>query len=278
MIINHKKYGQLCNRLLYTAHLINCCIETGHTLIDYSLIEYSQYFENVNKNGIFIFKNGGSLVFVKHFLSKLFYRIHSHFPFIPALLQINLIKESAYDINKYFQKIKSKPIWVAEQWGVHVNISLNKNKNIIKEIFIPKEEYLINVNSFISKLELEFDILVGVHLRRGDYKVYENGKYYFTDEQYNTVTIKIQELFPSKTVGFILVSNEKIIQNKFSLPTFIPPNNHLIEDLYILSKCDYIVGPPSSYSSWASFYGNTPLCVIKHIDDDIMLEQFVVFY
>ena len=47
-----------------------------------------------------------------------------------------------------------------------------------------------------------------------------------------------------------------------------------IEDLYALSICDYILGPPSTFSMWASFYGGVPLRFIKHSNDKIFLREF----
>ena len=34
-------------------------------------------------------------------------------------------------------------------------------------------------------------------------------------------------------------------------------------DLYTLSICDCIIGPFSSYSRWASFIGEVPLCFLE---------------
>jgi len=48
---------------------------------------------------------------------------------------------------------------------------------------------------------------------------------------------------------------------------------HFIEDLYTLASCDYIIGPPSTFTMWASFYGRVPLYKIidrnklQEIDD-----------
>jgi len=35
-------------------------------------------------------------------------------------------------------------------------------------------------------------------------------------------------------------------------------------DIYLLSCCDYIVGPYSSFSQWASFVGQVPLHVVDY--------------
>ena len=47
-----------------------------------------------------------------------------------------------------------------------------------------------------------------------------------------------------------------------------------ITDLYALSKCDYIIGPPSSYSQWASFIGDVPLCPLLDSNMDISMDSF----
>jgi hypothetical protein len=36
-----------------------------------------------------------------------------------------------------------------------------------------------------------------------------------------------------------------------------------IEDLYALAACDRLVGPPSTFTQWASFYGRVPLYYIR---------------
>ena len=53
-----------------------------------------------------------------------------------------------------------------------------------------------------------------------------------------------------------------------------------ITDLYALSQCDYLLGPPSTFSQWASFYGNGKLCFVKnrhtvlHMDDFKVVERY----
>ena len=40
-----------------------------------------------------------------------------------------------------------------------------------------------------------------------------------------------------------------------------------VENLYSLSKCDFLVGPPSSYIGWSAFYANKPLLTIEDYDN-----------
>ena len=49
-----------------------------------------------------------------------------------------------------------------------------------------------------------------------------------------------------------------------------------ILDLHTLSLCDRIVGPWSTYSRWASFIGEVPLCFIEERNQDFTDESFSV--
>ena len=44
----------------------------------------------------------------------------------------------------------------------------------------------------------------------------------------------------------------------FVLMDWTPGPGTEIGDLYSLAACDYIIGPPSTYTQWASFYGQVP--------------------
>jgi hypothetical protein len=49
-----------------------------------------------------------------------------------------------------------------------------------------------------------------------------------------------------------------------------------VGDLYALAQCDYIFGPVSTFSQWASFYGNKPLLHLENHEAQVEREQFRV--
>jgi hypothetical protein len=78
-------------------------------------------------------------------------------------------------------------------------------------------------------------------------------------------------------VAFLLCSNEALDLRDFAdLPVRLA-TGHFVEDLYALAACDYVLGPPSSYSMWASFYGQVPLLHIERPEQEIQLTDFQVF-
>src|SRR6185312_2200095 len=103
--------------------------------------------------------------------------------------------------------------------------------------------------------------IVGVHIRKGDYSTFNEGKWFYSNSDYSTFMknlLKLQ-LFKEKKIGFLLCSDEKINEADFIGFNVIKSTGHFIEDLYALSCCDFIMGPTSTYSGWASFYGKKPL-------------------
>ena len=119
--------------------------------------------------------------------------------------------------------------------------------------------------------------MIGVHIRRGDYKRFEGGKWFYTPEQYyeKMKELSALKMFEGKKIAYVICTNEKNI----SFPaegnfTIFNERRHFVEDLYLLSKCDYIMGPPSTFSGWASFYGEVPLYMLKEINTRISDEIF----
>jgi len=73
-------------------------------------------------------------------------------------------------------------------------------------------------------------------------------------------------------------SDEPRRQDEFpGLPVGFGPG-FPVGDLYALAQCDYILGTVSSFSQWASFYGNRPLFQVRDGKDHPELGKFRVSY
>jgi len=83
------------------------------------------------------------------------------------------------------------------------------------------------------------------------------------------------ERFRDKKIAFVICTNEKNISlSSAGNFTVYNEERHFIEDMYLLSRCDHIIGPPSTFSIWASFYGCTPLYMIGELETKITDEIF----
>ncbi|HTF21912.1 MAG TPA: alpha-1,2-fucosyltransferase [Chryseolinea sp.] len=145
---------------------------------------------------------------------------------------------------------------------------------LIREYFKPTQSIQQKVENHISKTRRGRDLLIGVHIRRGDYASYVGGRYFYSFEQYRQVMHSLTVSSKNRRLAFLICSNEEVDLSEFNGLDVISAPGQFVEDLYCLSLCDYIVGPPSTFSKWASFYGETPLYHIYSINRDVDLSDF----
>jgi hypothetical protein len=105
---------------------------------------------------------------------------------------------------------------------------------------------------------------IGVHIRRGDYKTWCAGKFYFTDAEYLTYIQRAMDQLGQPRYNIYICSNVSIDEAWYKAQlgaraeVFFPHGNPG-EDLCVLSQCDYLIGPLSSFSLVAAMYGRAQL-------------------
>ncbi len=156
---------------------------------------------------------------------------------------------------------------------------LNSTKKQIQQIFRPKESIMEKAETMINTIKEHADMVIGVHIRHGDYKTFYNGKYYYSLEEFHSFMLQIKRLYSDKRVAFFISSNENISSDIFTGCEYYrfgkEPSGDIL-DLYTMSLCDKIIGPWSTYNRWASFIGEVPLCCIKNKDQVIEEKDFCV--
>lgn len=271
MIILKDKQGQLCNRLWAFSPFISESLEQESKIIILHFYDYYYFFENLS-----IYQNVKFLKDEKKLKPyKILFKILNNLP-NKAFLKICILYGDNICISKL--KLKHKLV-ILDGWR---NKKPKKPLNLekIQKLFRPKKKYTDEIDNLFFNKRKDFNLIIGVHIRRGDYKEFKGGKYYYSDEIIiNYLSQLIKEFKQSKKITFLLCSNENIDtkfykNSQFSI--FQVQNTNLIKDLYALSNCDYIVGPPSTYSMWASFYGQKPLLFIKEPNYKIKRKEFSI--
>ena len=155
-------------------------------------------------------------------------------------------------------------------------------KEEITELFRPDKEITEEVEEAFGKRRENGFLIIGVHIRRGDYKEWEGGKYYLDNADYAERMREVGRLFPDHRICFFISSNEPVRKSDFEgLDLMETGFTTPVHDLYGLSLCDRIIGPLSTFSRWASFYGRVPLCFIGKdtpIDSDEDFSPIEHFY
>ena len=156
---------------------------------------------------------------------------------------------------------------------------LAQTKKELQHIFRPREEIMDKAQQMMNTIRQSADFVVGVHIRHGDYKTFYGGRYYYTLEEFHQFMLQIKNLYGDKRVAFFISSNEPFSTNIFDgcqCYRFGKEPSGDILDLYTLSLCDRILGPWSTYSRWASFIGEVPLCFIEDKNQQFQDDSFSV--
>jgi len=297
MLIVFWNNGQLGNKLFYFAHFIAFSKETGSKIVCLffkgNKFQYVKLFKGTKDNyiGFYPKPTFKSYGFIYRTINWLFYKLYvfiKKFNFnnkICSTYKSNI--KGDYDSANYsiFNFIndsnRKKSTIVFYESGItwFDNTDLSKYYKEIKTFFTPVEPYYSNVKTYIHSLREEFldSYIVGVHIRRGDYRDWSNGMWFFDDDAFILHMRKVSELLYPKNSIFVICSNEEIDLNKYDDFLVRKSTGHIIEDMYILSDCDYIIGPHSTYSMWASFYGQKPLYKMKKNKVLNSLNEFKIY-
>lgn len=137
---------------------------------------------------------------------------------------------------------------------------------LLRAFFLPCAKHRHAAEQVIHELRKRCDLVVAVHLRHGDYQTHLGGRYFWSVPEYRTFLERMQSLLAPARVGFLICSNATHQPKAFTGLIWSAGPGSATADLHAMSCCDYVVGPPSSFSAWAAFQGNTRLLHLDHRD------------
>ena len=181
-------------------------------------------------------------------------------PAAPALRSIctPLLKEFYFDGVDLLSEVEDYSLLFIDGWGYRANAAHKRCGDAIRRFFVPASPYREHVETMAAAARNGTDRLIGIHIRRGDYELYQGGRYFFPVAAYARLMRRIRALLAPHRVRFVVCSNEPQVAEAFDDLEVVFGSGVGIEDLYLLAKADAVFGPMSTYNYWASFYGNIP--------------------
>lgn len=286
--------GRLGNRLALFANVIGFAVEHGYRVVNPAFHTYAHLFETTcrdiycrypvaRRRSLLDVIPGVAPAIRKtrilyhgiHQASKLNHRfpILGKKAFTVREVSREIISLDAPAVQAQFADAK---IVFVHGWRIRAPESVRHHADLIREYFRPIAEFEQTSRRPVEELRRKSDVIVGVHVRLGDNWKWHGGKYFFPVSQY---VIWMQELagqFPGRKVSFLVCSDESRNEAEFpGLSVGMGPGS-VVGDLYALARCDYIMGPPSTFTQWASFYGNHPMLSLDTGDQRVELKHFQV--
>lgn len=177
-------------------------------------------------------------------------------------------------MRKFYEMELSKKFGFYAGWDLSSSMQYYpKVKEEIVRIFTPNKDITEPIDRLFSCERQQGTTIIGVHFRKGDYKDYLGGKYYFDDVVFKHYMNQMKSILPNSV--FFIASNEMVSSSFYEEYSVLSsPVTNAPGDMYALQRCDYIMGPPSTFSGWASLMGNVPLYYIKERNRTITLADF----
>lgn len=287
MIVIASKVGRMANRLLLFSHFIGTAVEHGFRIVNPAFGSYAHYFPSTAGDLLCRFPKATEPVppvgrWAREFLYYLTYsagcalhllKSHGH-----DVGLIRLRKNQTLDLDsaEFLSALQRHRTLLVQDWFFRSSINCEKHGNLIRSFFRPSEHHLARSRALVEPARRRDRLLVGVHLRQDDYATFKGGRFFYSHAQYRRVMEHVQAAFAPERTSFLICSDSPVPAGAFSGLDVLYGNGHELEDLYALAACDRIVGPPSTYNKWASFYGAVPRYEIFHPDDPVTPASFRV--
>ncbi|SEQ78198.1 Glycosyl transferase family 11 [Loktanella sp. DSM 29012] len=275
--------GQLGNQLFQAAHLVALGAETGLRVLNPAFHAYADAFVGSRPGAVPTYptsvqRPGTTKIRKKtHDIlltgAKIIRRMPSN-----ALAQSITCEgfTPAYDIDlsepARLAKLMNTPVTALFGWRFRNTTLTKKHDTTIRSYF--RFENTAASDHVIRQARLEADIIIGLHVRHGDYAVFQNGRYFLTLEEYLIAARHVAEQCVPRRVSIMVFSDSP--QDLPSSPNMniIRGPGSVIGDLQAMSQCDYIIAVPSTFSRWAAFVGRVPLGLIARDQVKLSISQF----
>ncbi|MFT7343626.1 MAG: hypothetical protein ACI9XP_000200 [Lentimonas sp.] len=268
MVILYFKYGDHSNRLFQNLHFEAFCLENNINYINPSFANMQAYYKDPcrlkDSNRFSLSIQPAVLNFLK--------RLSNKFKVFPNIIHFDNENTSNAQV---LLKAKTSNIY-AGGWYFRNSNLLKKYQDHFTKKYSLKEDYYSDIELLKTIIDKKNNgiIVVGVHIRRGDYKTWMSGKYHFEDSVFldNMRQLQGEINQQQKETFFIIFSNEqiKIHENE----NVAVSKNEWFIDHHLMSCCNYLIGPPSTFTLWASYIGKVPYYQIPNKDAKISLNSF----
>lgn len=266
MIYSIQCSGQMCNRILWFAHALATAIDLKANIL-HPFGKEIRSFSDLNPEAIPEIKircfNWGRCIPVDV--------LHGWMLNLPGMRE----KYTESCVNRCRdwreQGRKNLLLW---NWHFRNTEAIARHREKIVAFLRAKALHCARPNKIIGRLRDDGVIVVGVHIRRGDYKT-AMPQFYYDDATYLRIMRELTGSLGDR-VKFVAVSNEPVDMAFFRAHglDLTEASGTPQEDVVTLSLCDYIVGPPSTFSWWAAYYGDKPRLSLRNRDDEVSLDKF----
>ena len=286
MVVIARKVGRLANRILLFAHFIAAAAEHGFRVVNPAFGHYARYFPSTAGDLFCRFPLAGPVPSMGPVSRELLYRaaflaantLHAFQRLGRDVGLIRLRRHQSLDLDSpaFLSFLRRHRAVFVQDWFFRTSVNCKKHHDLICSFFTPWERHLTRARAIVEPAVRQGRFLVGVHVRQSDYATFKGGRFCYSHRQFRHVMEQVRVIFSDRPVSFLVCSDAPVPADAFAGLDVLYGNGHELEDLYALAACDRLVGPPSTYGKWASYYGTVPRCMMSDPGQPVTPESFRV--
>ncbi len=192
-----RRCGRLANRLVLAANLIAYAEQHGCRVVNFTLHSYAKHFQRLRNDWKCVYPSQGvplmdRLPWITDWLreTRLCYRLVSlgrhvlpRMPFFRHRIQTvwegDGVSPIDLEATGLLAKPREMPHVFIHGWEFRAPRALVKHGDKVRRYFLPHRRHRSASREVIDRLRSQGDLVVGVHVRHGDYRHWRRGKYYY---------------------------------------------------------------------------------------------------
>jgi len=249
MVVLVRSHGNHSNRLFQNLHIEAFCIDNNIPFFNATFYDMAW---------LYTFPYNYFLAFV----IILFFKIAKFFGFIHYT---NFDNADQLELYKQ-QLLRGRDrLVIVRGWGFRAFELVSKYSDFLKEKYSTKrtnKEFFLICNKI-----KEYEIVLGVHIRRRDYKKWHGGKYAFDDATYSLFISNFMKLQKRKKIIVLFFSDEDINFSSLYCPAdYLVSKNKYYIDYQLMGKCNYLIGHQVLSLPGQVFFTEFHACILKTLD------------
>ena len=270
IVIQKSGGGELANQLWNYASIYAYGLETGAVVCNPAFFEYHSFFNFLPKESL-------PTRFVARFFRTARRRAHviNRFWRFCVAISNNLILSLHVSCTLSSQNASNTPVYLPPTgplqksscetlyfsgWLFRNPEGLKKYRSELVRVFAPRKEIGTKVDDIVSPLRKNTSTLLGLHIRQGDYKVFKGGRYLISAQRMRELVEEYgaqHQLIPDN-MQLLITSDGPVDMGAFAGFKVYRSQEDAVTDLFLLSRCDAVIGSDSSFGNFAAWYGDTP--------------------
>jgi hypothetical protein len=285
MLVIVEDGGGLGNRIFVFANVIVTGLATGHRVVNPAFRRWAHCFEGTEGDCLSMFpkrRRGFSrnrwAARVAASLSYRSTRVLAATPMPGPVRAISLEWPQQCDLDDPATgaDLQRRRLVFLKGWLFRNPSGIQRHGALLRKFFNPVTVIRREAAPVVNAARRGGEVLVGVHVRHRDYREYMNGRFFYPLAVYFDLMRSVAALLRPQRASFLLCSDEQQDEADHGGLPFTFSRMGPVHDLWALSQCDLVMGPPSTFSAWAAFFGDRKRWEVRSPDTRVTRELFKV--